>query len=110
MKIQLFFVTIMKWFIRERYVQMSGEKRRVKVTINDKEYTIIGTKSAAHVELVASTINKQLARLNTMSTDLSKEEQATLIAVNAVSDQIESHKRMIELEEELEALKNNKTE
>lgn len=89
---------------------MSSEKRRVKVVINDKEYTIIGTKPAAHIELVASTLNKQLAELNAMSSGLSKEEQATLIAVNAVSDQIESHKRMIELEAELEALKNNKTE
>lgn len=89
---------------------MSGEKKRVKVVINDKEYTIIGTKPAAHVELVAMTLNKQLEELNAMSSGLTKEEQATLIAVNAVSDQIESHKRMIALEEELEALKNKKTE
>lgn len=78
---------------------MTNEKRRSKVVINDKEYTIVGNKSAAHVELVAETINKQIDELNSLSRKLSKEEQAILMAVNAVSDQIESHKKMIELEE-----------
>lgn len=78
---------------------MTNEKRRSKVVINDKEYTIVGNKSAAHAELVAETINKQIDELNSLSRKLSKEEQAILMAVNAVSDQIESHKKMIELEE-----------
>lgn len=88
-------------------MRVSGERKRVKVVIDDKEYTIIGTKSAAHIKLVAKTINDQLADLDTMSNSLSKEELAILMAVNAVSDQIDSHKKMIELEEEN---KNNKTD
>lgn len=86
---------------------MSGDKKRVKVVINDKEYTIIGTKSAAHIQLVAKTINEQLEQLNELSSDLSKEEQAILIAVNAVSDQIDSHKQMIQLENKIQ---NNQTD
>ncbi len=77
---------------------MDGERKRVKVIINEKEYTITGTKSAAHVQLVAKTINEQLEKINELSANLSKEEQAILIAVNAVSDQIDSHKQMLQLE------------
>lgn len=80
---------------------MANERKRTKAVINDKEYTIVGDKSAAHVELVADTINKQLNDLNSQSTSLTREEQAILMAVNAVSDQIDSHKRMIELEEKI---------
>lgn len=86
---------------------MSNDKKRVKVVINEKEYTIIGTKSAAHVQLVAKIINEQLEKLDELSNNLSREEQAILIAVNAVSDQINSHKQMIELENKI---KNNKTD
>lgn len=80
---------------------MANKRKRTKAVINDKEYTIVGDKSAAHVELVADTINKQLNDLNSQSTSLTREEQAILMAVNAVSDQIDSHKRMIELEEKI---------
>lgn len=82
-------------------MQVTGERRRVKVVINDKEYTIMGTKSAAHIKLVAKTINDQLADLDAMSNNLSREEQAILMAVNAVSDQIDSHEKMIELEDKI---------
>lgn len=88
---------------------MSEERRRTKVVINDKEYTIIGKKSAAHVELVAQTINEQLKDLNKLSNKLSKEEQAILVAVNAVSDQIQSHQKMLEFEKELDELTSDKT-
>lgn len=86
---------------------MANEKRRVKVVINEKEYTIISNKSAAHIELVAETINKQLKELSALSNKLSKEEQAILMAVNAVSDQIDSHTKIIELEEDLKQMERN---
>lgn len=78
---------------------MAEEKRRVKVVIDEKEYTIVSNKSVAHIELVAETVNKQLQEMKDLSTGMSKEELAILIAVNAVSDQIESHTKMIEMEE-----------
>lgn len=80
---------------------MVYEKRRTKVNINERDYTIVGNKSTAHVKLVADTVNKQLDEIKAMSSTLSKEEQAILIAVNAVSDQIKLHEKMIELEENL---------
>lgn len=86
---------------------MANEKRRIKVVINEKKYTIISNKSAAHIELVAETINKQLKELSALSNKLSKEEQAILMAVNAVSDQIDSHTKMIELEEDLKQMERN---
>lgn len=86
---------------------MENKKRRIKVVIQEKEYTIVSDKSAAHVELVAETMNKQLEELNALSTNLSKEEQAILMAVNAVSDQIDSHTKMIELEEKIKQLVSN---
>lgn len=86
---------------------MTEERKRVKVVIDDKEYTIVGTKSAVHIKLVAQTVNEQLEELSKMSTYLSKEERAILMAINAVSDQIESHEKMIQLENDIE---NNKTD
>lgn len=80
---------------------MVYEKRRTKVNINERDYTIVGEKSTAHVKLVADTVNKQLDEIKAMSSTLSKEEQAILIAVNAVSDQIKLQEKMIELEEKL---------
>lgn len=80
---------------------MANQKRRTKAIINGKEYTIVGDKSAAHVELVAETINEQLEELNSLSTSLSKEEQAILMAVNAVSDQVKMQQELIALEEKI---------
>lgn len=85
---------------------MANGKRRTKVVINGKEYTIVGEKSSAHIELVAETLNKQLADLNKLSTKLSKEEQAILVAVNAVSSEIESHQKVLQLEEKIKELEN----
>lgn len=84
---------------------MTGERKRIKVTIDGKSYTIVGNKSNAHVNLVAETVNQQLTEIKSLSNTLLKEEQAMLIAVNAVSEQIEIHKKMIQLEEELSSLK-----
>lgn len=85
---------------------MVNQKRRTKVEINEKEYTIVGDKSSTHVNLVADTINKQIEELTSLSSNLSKEEQAILMAVNAISDQITTQQKMIKLEEELGSLKN----
>ena len=85
---------------------MVNQKRRTKVEINEKEYTIVGDKSSAHVNLVADTINKQIEELTSLSSNLSKEEQAILMAVNAISDQITTQQKMIKLEEDLDSLKN----
>lgn len=86
---------------------MTTEKRRAKVMIDDKEYTIISNKSTAHIKLVAETINKQLIKLDELSNNLSKEEQAILVAVNAISDQIDYQNQMIQLEEEMNELNKN---
>lgn len=75
--------------------------------IDDKEYTIISNKSTAHIKLVAETINKQLIELDELSNNLSKEEQAILVAVNAISDQIDYQNQMIQLEEEMNELNKN---
>ena len=85
---------------------MVNQKRRTKVEINDREYTIVGEKSTAHVKLVAETVNKQIKELTSLSSSLSKEEKAILMAVNAVSDQVETNLKMLELEKELERLRN----
>lgn len=83
---------------------MAEEKRRVKVVIDEKEYTIVSNKSVAHIELVAETVNKQLQEIKDLSTGISKEELAILMAVNAISDQIDSHTKMIEIEEDFNQL------
>src|SRR5699024_9606766 len=83
---------------------MTTEKRRVKVTIDEKDYTIISNKSATHIKLVAETINKQLKELNELSSNLSKEEQAILIAVKLIFNKINNKKKLIKIEKKLKRL------
>lgn len=77
---------------------MAEEKKRVKIEVAGKKYTIVSHKSTTHIELVGETINQQLTDLEEMAGHLTKEERLMLLAINAVSDQIDSHQQMLELD------------
>lgn len=81
------------------------EKQRHQVKINGKEYIILSQKSQEHIELVADMVNQQLEHLAEMAPELSLIDQAILLAVNAISDQIDKEERMMDLEAELKAIK-----
>ena len=67
---------------------MSEEKRRFKAVIGDKAYTIIGPGSEQHFLTVTKLLNERLDQVKKLATDLTAEEQAILVAFNAVSDQV----------------------
>ncbi|QVI35351.1 cell division protein FtsZ [Lacticaseibacillus chiayiensis] len=67
---------------------MTEEKRRFKAVIGDKTYTIIGPGSEQHFLTVTKLLNERLDQVKTLAPDLTAEEQAILVAFNAVSDQV----------------------
>lgn len=80
------------------------EKQRHQVKINGKEYVILSQKSQEHIELVAEMVNQQLEHLAEMAPELSLIDQTILLAVNAISDQVDKEERMMDLEAELKAI------
>lgn len=80
-------------------------KRRFKVTIDGKDYTIIGKQTTEHIEAVVEMVNTQLSQLGKIDSNLSQHDRALLMAVNAISDQFLKEKQIIELEKEIARLK-----
>ena len=83
-----------------RYEIMGGclvknMKKRYKATIQGKDYTIVGTKSDAHMDVVIDVIDEQLEQIKELSEKITNEEAAILVAVNAVSDQIEMQEKVL---------------
>ncbi|MCD2256777.1 cell division protein ZapA [Agrilactobacillus fermenti] len=67
---------------------MAEEKRRYKAVINGKTYVIIGPGSEAHMAAVTEMLNQQLQDIQKLSSNISTEDAAILLAFNAISDQI----------------------
>ena len=76
-------------------------KRRFRAVIEGTEYTIVGNRSATHLNQVVELVNTQLAEL---APDMSARDRAILMAVNALSDQLVKEQRIAELEAQLQSL------
>ncbi len=79
------------------------EKIRYKALIGGKIYTIIGNEKKEQLDMVTKILNQQLEELKGMSKDLSTEEAAILMAVNAINDQLKKQKELLELKKQNEA-------
>ena len=79
-------------------------KKRFKAKIAGKDYTIVGTLSATHLNTVVDLVNQQIEQLTELAPDLTNADRSILMAVNAVSDQLVKEKRIIELEAALAEL------
>lgn len=77
---------------------MAENKRRFKVVIGGKSYTIIGDATDAHMQTVAKLVNNQLGQIKDVAADLSDEQAAVLLAINTVSGQLK-------LQAQIDALK-----
>lgn len=86
-----------------------SSKKKFKVTINQKPYTIVGDKSDAHMNAVVEIVNRQLNQLNDIAPELSVSDRSILMAVNAISDQLVKEQKIIELEEEIKSLKRSQS-
>ncbi|XJS11472.1 cell division protein ZapA [Aerococcaceae bacterium WGS1372] len=81
------------------------EKLRFKATIAGKVYTIVGQKDPNHLQDVVDIVNNQLDQLSELAPELSYSDRSILMSVNAVSDQLSKEARIIELEKEIDKLK-----
>lgn len=80
---------------------MSEQVRRFKVEIDGQTYTVIGKHSPEHMKAVVDTVEEQLNQIKEMMPSLSKEKAAILIALNAVSDQLEKQTQLNQLNDKL---------
>ena len=79
-------------------------KRRFRATIAGKEYTIVGNRSATHLNQVVELMNQQLAQLAELAPTMNVSDRAILMAVNALSDQLVKEQRIAELEQQVAQL------
>lgn len=84
---------------------MMERNLRFKAKIAGKEYTIVGQKSALHLNSVVDIVNNQLQQLTELTPELSNEDRSILMSINAISDQLIKEQQILELEEEIEQLK-----
>lgn len=80
---------------------MSEQVRRFKVEIDGQTYTVIGKHSPEHMKAVVDTVEEQLNQIKEMMPSLSKEKAVILIALNAVSDQLEKQAQLNQLNDKL---------
>ena len=79
-------------------------KIRYKTTIAGRPYTIIGARPEEHMRSVSKMVNEQMQQIESLSKGLDPERRAVLVAVNAVSDQIEMQIKLTTLQKQIEEL------
>lgn len=83
---------------------MPEDQKRIKlsVTINNRDYTIVGTESREHVEHVAHLVNEKMDEIHTANKHLDTTKLAVLTAVNTMNDYLKMKKEYDELIQLLE--------
>lgn len=81
------------------------KKQRYRAAIAGKTYTIIGKKSHQHMHSVIQLLNTQWDELSQVMTTSTDTEKAILLAVNAVSIQLDKQMEIEKLKQEIEHLK-----
>lgn len=85
---------------------MSQLLNRVKVKIDNEEYTVISTYSNAHINIATEVLNEQLEQLVKLSPELDERKRVILLALNTVSKQIVLEQEVQRLNKQLKALQN----
>lgn len=83
---------------------MAKAKIRYKAVIANQSYTIIGQESSEHMDRVTKLVNQQLEDIRQLSPQISTEEGAILLAINALSDQLKKQEELLSLREKAEEL------
>lgn len=76
---------------------MTEEKRRYRAKLGDREFTIVGNSSVEHMAAVTKVLNNKLDQIQKMAPKLSRQDQALLLAFNAISDQLKMQMELDEL-------------
>lgn len=88
---------------------MSQEKKRYKAKIANNTYTIIGTESKLHMDIVTELANDQLQEIMSLSPNTDLSQASILLAINSISDQLKKEEKLLSLEKELAELQEKVT-
>ncbi|ETP68847.1 cell division protein ZapA [Planomicrobium chinense] len=80
-------------------------KIRTSVKIYGYTYKIVGAETSAHMESVASIVDKKMREIHAVAPSLDSSKLAVLTAVNTVHDNLKLKERVEQLENELRKLK-----
>lgn len=80
---------------------MEPGKRRFKVQIDGEEFTIIGKSTPEHMNAVMEVTNQELTTIKKMMPSLSEKKAALLLAINAVSDQLDKQDELDKLRHQM---------
>ncbi|MBP1039882.1 cell division protein ZapA [Vagococcus sp. BWB3-3] len=84
---------------------MSQEKKRYKAKIANNTYTIIGSESKTHMDIVTELANDQLQEIMSLSPNTDISQASILLAINSISDQLKKEEKIIYLEKEISELR-----
>lgn len=84
---------------------MAKAKIRYKAVIANQSYTIIGQETSQHMDRVTKLVNQQLEDIRQLSPQISEEEAAILLSINALSDQLKKQEEILLLKEKVDSLK-----
>lgn len=62
------------------------ERKKIDVKINRRKYTIVGTESKEHMELVAKLVDDKMSEIYQANKHLDTTQLAVLTAINTVND------------------------
>ncbi|MBS4762303.1 cell division protein ZapA [Carnobacteriaceae bacterium zg-ZUI252] len=78
-----------------------SEKKRMKVSVDGKAYTVISTETAQHIRTVEEIVNEQFQQLKQEMKNVTNEDVAILLALNTVSKQIQLTQEVMNLRKQL---------
>ncbi|EKU46202.1 cell division protein ZapA [Staphylococcus massiliensis] len=84
---------------------MGEFKNRINVTINDRNYTIVGEDNPEHIRHVAHLVDDKLNELGRKSAGLDTTRKAVLTAVNIMHDYVKLEEEHERLKQEVKRLK-----
>lgn len=77
---------------------MAEEKKtKINVEIRHRQYTIVGTESKEHVQLVADLVNEKMSEIHEANKHLDTSKLAVLTAINTMNDYIKLQEEFDEL-------------
>lgn len=65
---------------------VKNNQTKIKVKINQKTYTIVGTESQEHVELIAKLVDDKMNEIHEANAQLNTTSLAVLTAINTMND------------------------
>jgi len=85
-------------FVYGRNMEVAEEKKtKINVEIRHRQYTIVGTESKEHVQLVADLVNEKMSEIHEANKQLDTSKLAVLTAINTMNDYIKLQEEFDEL-------------